>query len=122
MTGKAQNRDGRRVVVTGLGVVSPVGNDVESTWANILAGTSGADTIRAFEATADFATRIACEVKGFDPTLYMDRKDARRFDRVLQFALDSPFEGPGAVICIITHLGQVGARLRADDQPIATIR
>jgi 3-oxoacyl-[acyl-carrier-protein] synthase II len=87
MTGKGQNRDGRRVVVTGLGVVSPVGNDVESTWANILAGTSGADTIRAFEATEDFATRIACEVKGFDPTLYMDRKDARRFDRVLQFAL-----------------------------------
>jgi 3-oxoacyl-[acyl-carrier-protein] synthase II len=87
MTGKGQNRDGRRVVITGLGVVSPVGNDVESTWANILAGTSGADTIRAFEATEDFATRIACEVKGFDPTLYMDRKDARRFDRVLQFAL-----------------------------------
>jgi 3-oxoacyl-[acyl-carrier-protein] synthase II len=87
MTGKGQNRDGRRVVVTGLGVVSPVGNDVESTWANILAGTSGADTIRAFEATEDFATRIACEVKGFDPTLYMDRKDARRFDRVSQFAL-----------------------------------
>ena len=87
MTGKGQNRDGRRVVVTGLGVVSPVGNDVESTWANILAGTSGADDIRAFEATEDFATRIACEVKDFDPTLYMDRKDARRFDRVSQFAL-----------------------------------
>ncbi len=87
MTGKEQNRDGRRVVVTGLGVVSPVGNDVESTWAAVLAGTSGADTIRAFEATEDFATRIACEVKGFDPTLYMEKKDARRHDRVSQFAL-----------------------------------
>jgi 3-oxoacyl-[acyl-carrier-protein] synthase II len=64
-----------------------VGNDVESTWANVLAGTSGADTIRAFDATEDFATRIACEVKGFDPTLYMEKKDARRFDRILQFAL-----------------------------------
>ncbi|MHB1194281.1 MAG: beta-ketoacyl-ACP synthase II [Longimicrobiales bacterium] len=87
MTGQGQHRDGRRVVVTGVGVVSPVGNDVASTWAAVLAGTSGADTIRAFEATEDFATRIACEVKGFEPTLYMDKKDARRFDRVSQFAL-----------------------------------
>lgn len=87
MTRKGQSRDGRRVVVTGLGVVSPVGNDVESTWANILAGTSGADTIRAFQATEDFATRIACEVKGFDPLLYLDKRDAKRFDRVSQFAL-----------------------------------
>ena len=89
MTGQGQHRDGRRVVVTGVGVVSPVGNDVASTWAAVLAGTSGADTIRAFEATEDFATRIACEVKGFEPTLYMDKKDARRFDRVSQFALAS---------------------------------
>ncbi|HSW30042.1 MAG TPA: beta-ketoacyl-ACP synthase II [Longimicrobiales bacterium] len=87
MTGKGQHRDGRRVVVTGVGVVSPVGNDVASTWAAVLAGMSGADTIRAFEATEDFATRIACEVKGFEPTLYMDKKDARRFDRVSLFAL-----------------------------------
>ncbi len=87
MSVKVEHRDGRRVVVTGVGVVSPVGNDGASTWAAVLAGTSGADTIRAFEATEDFATRIACEVKGFEPTLYMDRKDARRFDRVSQFAL-----------------------------------
>ena len=87
MTGKGQGRDARRVVVTGLGVVSPVGHDVHATWANILAGTSGADTIRAFEATEDFATRIACEVKDFDPLLYLDRRDVRRFDRVSQFAL-----------------------------------
>jgi len=74
-------------VVTGMGVVSPVGNDLDSTWAAILAGTSGADTIRAFEATEDYATRVACEVKDFDPSLYMDKRDARRFDRVSQFAL-----------------------------------
>jgi len=85
--GKGENRDGRRVVVTGMGVVSPVGNDVPSTWAGILAGTSGADTIRAFDATEDYATRIACEVKDFDPLLYMDKRDARRYDRVSQFAL-----------------------------------
>jgi 3-oxoacyl-[acyl-carrier-protein] synthase II len=87
MTGQGRSRDARRVVVTGLGVVSPVGNDVETTWTNILAGISGADTIRAFEATEDFATRIACEVKGFDPLLYLDKRDARRYDRVSQFAL-----------------------------------
>ncbi len=74
-------------MVTGMGVVSPVGNDLDSTWAAILAGTSGADTIRAFEATEDYATRMACEVKDFDPLLYMDKRDARRFDRVSQFAL-----------------------------------
>lgn len=85
--GKAESRDGRRVVVTGLGVVSPVGNDVESTWEAIKAGTSGADHIRAFEATADYATRIACEVKGFDPLAYLEKRDARRFDRVSHFAL-----------------------------------
>ncbi len=84
---KEEHRGGRRVVVTGMGVVSPLGNDLESTWANILAGTSGADTIRAFEATEDFATRIACEVKGFDPLLYLERREARRLDRVSQFAL-----------------------------------
>jgi len=84
---KGEDRDGRRVVVTGMGVVSPVGNDLETTWANILAGTSSADTIRAFEATEDFATRIACEVKGFDPLLYLEKRDARRFDRVSQFAM-----------------------------------
>jgi len=70
-----------------MGLVSPVGNDLETTWAAILAGTSGAGAIRAFEVTEDYATRIACEVKGFDPLLYIDKKDARRFDRVSQFAL-----------------------------------
>ncbi len=85
--GNGETQSGRRVVVTGMGVVSPVGNDVETTWTNLLAGTSGADTIRAFDATEDFATRIACEVKGFDPLQYMDKRDARRFDRVSLFAI-----------------------------------
>lgn len=85
--GNEVSRTGRRVVVTGMGVISPLGHDVETTWANSLAGVSGADTIGAFDATEDFATRIACEVKDFDPLKYMDRKDARRFDRVSLFAL-----------------------------------
>lgn len=77
----------RRVVITGMGVVSPLGNDGESTWRELLAGTSGADTIRCFEATEDFPTRIACEVRDFQPTDFMERKEARRYDRVSQFAL-----------------------------------
>lgn len=84
--------DARRVVITGMGVVSPVGNDTTTTWKNLLDGVSGADTIRAFEATDDFATRIACEVKDFDPELYMDRKDARRYDRVSQFAIAASYQ------------------------------
>ncbi len=83
---------GRRVVVTGMGVVSPVGNDATTTWKNLLDGVSGAGRIRAFDATEDFATRIACEVKDFDPERYMDRKEARRYDRVSQFALAAAFQ------------------------------
>jgi 3-oxoacyl-[acyl-carrier-protein] synthase II len=77
----------RRVVITGMGVVSPLGNDVATTWEGLLAGKSGGGRISAFDATEDFATRIACEVKDFDPLLFMDKRDARRYDRVSQFAL-----------------------------------
>jgi len=94
--GSFTGREERRVVVTGVGVVSPLGNDVPTTWANLLAGVSGADTIRAFEATEDFATRIACEVKDFDPLLYMEKRDARRFDRVSQLALAAAAQAMGS--------------------------
>lgn len=77
----------RRVVVTGLGVVSPVGNDVETTWSNLLAGKSGGGPITRFDATDDFACRIGCEVKGFDPLDYMDKRDVKRHDPVSQFAV-----------------------------------
>lgn len=88
MTGRSGAGAGaRRVVVTGMGVVSPVGNDVSTMWSNLLAGTSGGGPITAFEATERFATRIACEVKGFDPLEYVDKRDARHFDRVSQFAV-----------------------------------
>lgn len=77
---------GNRVVVTGLGLVTPVGLGVEETWQALLNGTSGAAPITQFDA-ADQAVRFACEVKGFDPQDYMDRKEARRADRFLQLAM-----------------------------------
>jgi 3-oxoacyl-[acyl-carrier-protein] synthase II len=75
-----------RVVVTGLGLVTPVGNDVESTWAGLLAGRSGAAPITKFD-PQHLQVRFACEVKGFDALAYMDRKEARRYDLFAQFAL-----------------------------------
>ncbi|MEX2472980.1 MAG: beta-ketoacyl-ACP synthase II, partial [Gemmatimonadota bacterium] len=77
----------RRVVVTGMGVISPVGNDVSTMWENLLAGVSGGGPVTHWEATEDFACRIACEVKGFDPLDYLDKREARRHDRVSQFAI-----------------------------------
>ncbi|HEX6104339.1 MAG TPA: beta-ketoacyl-ACP synthase II [Gemmatimonadales bacterium] len=75
-----------RVVVTGLGLVTPVGTDVESTWSALLAGTPGAAPITKFD-PKDLSVRFACEVKGFDPLQYIDRKEARRYDLFAQFAL-----------------------------------
>ncbi len=76
----------RRVVVTGLGLVSPVGIGVEESWSALVAGKSGVGPITHIDA-ATFPTRIAGEVKGFDPAKFMDRKEARRNDRFIQFAL-----------------------------------
>ena len=75
----------RRVVVTGLGVVSPIGTGGEAFWSALVAGHSGVDRISAFDAS-DMTTQIAAEVRGFDPTAHMDRKEARRNDRFVQFA------------------------------------
>jgi 3-oxoacyl-[acyl-carrier-protein] synthase II len=76
----------QRVVVTGVGMVSPVGNTVEETWNALLAGRSGAAPITKFD-PAKLSVRFACEVKGFDPLLYIDRKEAKRYDLFAQFAL-----------------------------------
>ena len=76
----------KRVVVTGLGAVTPLGNNAEDTWNNLVAGVSGAAPITLFDAS-QFKTQFACEVKGFNATDYIDRKEARKMDRYAQLAL-----------------------------------
>jgi len=76
----------KRVVVTGLGAVTPVGNTMPATWAGICNGVSGARPITLFDATK-FKTRFACEVKDFDILQFMDKKEARKIDRYTHFAL-----------------------------------
>lgn len=76
----------RRVVITGTGMLTPVGLDVQGSWSALLAGTSGAAPITQFDA-ADFKVRFAAEVKGFSPEEYIDRKEAKRTDRFAQFAI-----------------------------------
>ena len=78
----------KRVVVTGLGAITPIGNTVEEFWKNLVAGKSGAAPITYFD-TEHFDTKFACEVKGFDPHNYMDRKLAQRVDPFTQFAIAS---------------------------------
>jgi len=75
-----------RVVITGMGAITPLGNDVETFWRNVVAGRSGVGSITLFDASA-MKTRIAAEVKGFDPEAWFGRKEARRMDRYAQFAL-----------------------------------
>lgn len=76
----------KRVVVTGMGAVTPIGNTAEETWQNMLAGVSGAAPITRFNAEK-FKTQFACEVKDFDPTKYIDRKEARKMDPYCHYAL-----------------------------------
>ena len=83
--------DGRRVVATGIGLVSPCGNTVEESWRNILSGKSGIDRISAFDTSA-YDSQIAGEVKDFDPLEFMDKKEARRTDRSVQLAVAAAIE------------------------------
>jgi len=76
----------RRVVITGMGMVSPLGNDVPTSWSRLLAGESGAAEISAFDHT-DYNVHFACELKDFDPTVWIDRKASRRMDRFAQMIL-----------------------------------
>jgi len=76
----------KRVVVTGIGAITPIGNTVPDYWKGLLAGVSGSDAITLFDASK-FRTRFACEVKGFDPVEYLDRKEARKLDRFTQLAI-----------------------------------
>ena len=76
----------KRVVVTGLGAVTPVGNTPEEMWKNLVAGVSGAATIESID-TSHFKTKFACEIKGLNITDYLDRKEARKMDRYTQIAM-----------------------------------
>ena len=76
----------KRVVVTGIGALTPLGNSVPAYWEGLINGVSGADFITQFDASK-FKTRFACEVKGFNPENYFDRKEARKLDRFSQFAV-----------------------------------
>ena len=76
----------RRVAITGLGVVSPLGNDAATTWEGLVAGRSGAGPITKFD-PAKLRVRFACEVKGFDPLQYIEKKEARRYDLFAQFSM-----------------------------------
>lgn len=76
----------KRAVVTGLGAITPIGNNVEELWKNLIDGVSGSDLITRFD-TSKFKTKFACEVKNFDPSQYFDRKEARKLDLFSQFAL-----------------------------------
>ena len=75
------NGSRRRVVITGMGVITPLGNNVQTYWQALIDGRSGAGPITYFDASA-FDTKFACELKGFDPLKYMDRKLAQRADPV----------------------------------------
>jgi 3-oxoacyl-[acyl-carrier-protein] synthase II len=78
----------KRVVVTGIGALTPLGNSLEEYWNGLINGVSGADFITLFDASK-FKTRFACELKGFDPLQYLDRKEARKLDRFTQIAIAS---------------------------------
>jgi len=76
----------KRVVVTGLGAVTPLGLNVSELWDNLINGVSGAGPITHFDVSL-FKTKFACEVKNFDPNLYFDRKEARKLDLYAQYAI-----------------------------------
>jgi 3-oxoacyl-[acyl-carrier-protein] synthase II len=112
----------RRVVVTGMGVVSPLALTAEETWGRILRGESGAGPITHFD-TEGWPVRIACEVKGFDPLQYMDKKDARRTDRFIQLALAAAREAMASSGLRITaeNAERVGVSVGSGIGGIATI-
>src|SRR3954462_3144576 len=76
----------KRVVITGMGVLTPIGQDVETFWNNLVNGVSGAGPITKFDPSS-FRTRIACELKKFDPSLFLDKAEIKRTDPFTQYAM-----------------------------------
>ena len=90
----------RRVVVTGIGLVTPLGNDVRSTWDSLVNGRTGIGRITRFDAST-FASQIAAEVRGFEPEKYFEAKQAKNLDHFVQYAIaaaEEAFTGSGLVI------------------------
>jgi 3-oxoacyl-[acyl-carrier-protein] synthase II len=99
----------RRVVITGIGAVTPLGNDIETTWTNLISARSGAGPITQFDAS-DYPVTFACEVKDFDPTVWIDRKQARRMDRFAQLIVAAARQAESdAGIDIASEPDRVGA-------------
>ncbi|KZE72655.1 beta-ketoacyl-ACP synthase II [Paenibacillus elgii] len=96
----------QRVVITGLGVMSALGRDLETFWGNLLSGKSGVSAIESFD-VSEYPTRIAAEIKDFNPEDYMDKKEARRMDRFVQFA----------VAATLTALKDAGLNVKEDTDP-----
>ena len=100
-----------RVVVTGIGMITPVGLDTESSWMALTSGKSGIAHITSFDAEG-FDTKIAAEVKGFDPSNYLDRKAAKNMDRFAQFA----------VVASLEALNQSGLRIEGGNSSDVAVR
>ncbi|MDP5028997.1 MAG: beta-ketoacyl-ACP synthase II [Paraglaciecola sp.] len=92
----------RRVVVTGLGMLSPLGNDVSSTWENIIAGVSGISAITSFDAS-EYSTRFAGEVKGFDVEQYIPKKETKKMDKFIQFGIAAGKQALAHSGLVVTH-------------------
>src|SRR5215471_16681811 len=101
----------RRVVITGMGAVTPLGNDAETTWQNLVAGESGAGEITQFD-SSNYFVHFACEVKDFDPSQYIERKQARRMDRFAQLILAAARQAEAdAELDIAAEADQIGASI-----------
>src|SRR3954464_4692122 len=121
----------RRVVITGLGGGSPLGNSAEESWRNLLAGESGAAEITQFDhSSPSYNVHFACELKDFDPTVWIDRKAARRMDRFAQMILAAARQAESdSGIEIASEAERVGASvatgiggLRSYQDAYATLR
>lgn len=108
---------GRRVVITGMGAVTPLGNDVETTWAKLLEGKSGAARIALFDPSRLDVT-FACEVKGFEPTQYIPKKDLRRMDRFIQLGYAAAMQ---AIAQAKLEAGAPGEAGKVDAEKIGAI-
>src|SRR3954447_3768273 len=105
------NNGRRRVVVTGMGAVSPLGNDVETSWQRLLAGESGAAEITQFD-HSDYKIHFACEVKDFDPTQWIEHKEARRIDRFVHLILAAAYQAQAdAKLDIQAEADDIGASI-----------